>query len=264
MKWLRKKIRDFRLKRMNWAAHERWFDAIVHRVPNLLRLAPAERARLRELTQDFLLNKKIVAAADAEIDMGLRVKIATLAAWPALYLGFAALDAFSSVVVYPDTFFTTRESVDPETGLLEERRHFMAGETSQHGPIVISRADLERDLAGLGRFGNVVLHEVAHKIDALDGAIDGMPPMRLQSGTHVTETHRSFSIAMQQAFDALRWELRAGHANFDPYAAHSPPEFFAVASEYYFLAPEHLAAVFPQVYTALDGFYRGPRTAVQS
>jgi MtfA peptidase len=261
MKWLRKKIREFRLKRMNWAAHERWFDAIVHRVPNLLRLPPPERARLRELTQDFLLNKKIFAAADAEIDIGLRVKIATLAAWPALYLGFAALDGFSSVIVYPDTFFTTRETVNPETGLVEQRRHFMAGETSQHGPIVISQGDLERDLAGLGRFGNVVLHEVAHKIDALDGAIDGVPPMRLQRDVDVVQTHRNFSVAMRQAFDALRWDLQSGIARFDAYAAHSPPEFFAVASEYYFLAPEHLASIFPQVFNALDGFYRGDRSA---
>jgi MtfA peptidase len=256
MNWLRKKIRAHRMRRLNWPRYERWFQAVLYRVPALLALPHAQQAKLRELVKEFLVSKKIFGAEGLEIDHSLQIKIATLACWPALYLGFAALDGFSSVVVYPETFVATRERTDPSTGLVVEFQQYMSGETSQHGPVVLSKADIERNLAGLGRFGNVVLHEIAHKIDALDGAIDGVPPM------HKSTSIRAFSQTMQHAFDALSGQIRTyGYASFDSYAAHSPPEFFAVTSEYYFLAPQHLASIYPDVFAALDQFYRGPTGA---
>jgi MtfA peptidase len=252
MQWLRKRIRQYKAKKLLWQDNERWFQAVLHRVPGLLALPAMQQSQLRELVKEFLVSKKIFGAQGLEIDTSLKLKIATLACWPALYLGFAALDGFSSVVVYPETFHAMRERVDANTGLVIEYQQSMAGETSQHGPVVLSKADIERDLAGLGRFGNVVLHEIAHKIDALDGAIDGVPPLRIGiSG-------RAFSATMQSAFDSLQTEIRNySTSSFDAYAAHSPPEFFAVTSEYYFLAPQHLAAIYPDVFAALDQFYRG-------
>jgi MtfA peptidase len=252
MQWLRRKIRQYKVKKLLWQSYERWFQAVLHRVPGLLALPSMQKSRLRELVKEFLVSKKIFGAQGLEIDASLKIKIATLACWPALYLGFAALDGFSSIVVYPETFHALRERIDASTGLVIEYQQSMAGETSQHGPVVLSKADIERDLAGLGRFGNVVLHEIAHKIDALDGTIDGVPPLR--TGISV----RAFSATMQSAFETLQSEVRNFAASsFDAYAAHSPPEFFAVTSEYYFLAPEHLAAIYPDVFTALDQFYRG-------
>jgi MtfA peptidase len=260
MQWLRKRIRQYKAKKLIWQGYERWFQAVLHRVPALLALPQSRQSQLRELVKEFLVSKKIFGAHGLEIDAGLKIKIATLACWPALYLGFAALDAFSSVVVYPEAFYAVRERVDASTGLVIAYEQNMAGETSQHGPIVLSKADIERDLAvlsaqSLGRFGNVVLHEVAHKIDALDGAIDGVPPLRREISS------KAFSATLQAAFDRLQWEVKhAATISFDAYAAHSPPEFFAVTSEYYFLAPDHLAAIYPDVFAALDQFYRGAKT----
>lgn len=251
MKWLSNWYRNYRAKKLEWREHENWFQALIYRVPALRSLPPEDRNNLRELVKQFLVSKQIFGANDLPIDLGLRIKIATLACWPALYLGFAALDGFSSVVVYDETFTATRERIDPATGLVQEYQIHMSGETSQHGPVVISQADLERDLAGLGRFGNVVLHEVAHKIDALDGTIDGVPPLR------PAMSNQRFTGTLQYAFDSLKNELNWGTQRFDSYAAHSPPEFFAVTSEYYFLAPEHLKTIYPEVFDQLNRFYRG-------
>ncbi len=44
----------------------------------------------------------------------------------------------------------------------------------------------------------------------------------------------------------------------DPYALEAPEEFFAVATECFFERPDHLEAVFPEVYRQLKAFYRGP------
>ena len=42
----------------------------------------------------------------------------------------------------------------------------------------------------------------------------------------------------------------------DPYAATNPAEFFAVASETFFVQPQPLAAAYPDVYRLLVAYYR--------
>lgn len=250
MRWLMQKWRAYKAKKLPWATHEPWFQAVLYRVPALQHLAEGEKSTLRQMVKEFMVSKSFFGAGGLELDLGTKIKIATLACWPALHLGFAALDGFSSVVVYEDSFRATRQALDQQTGLVSEYQQTMLGETSQHGPIVLSKADIERDLAGIERFGNVVVHEIAHKIDALDGAIDGVPPL------HPHMSRRDFQGSLSSAFAALRQDLSLGRAPIDGYAAHSPPEFFAVTSEYYFLAPSHLNAMYPGVFAELDAFYR--------
>ncbi len=250
MRWLFEKWRRHRASKLNWQEHENWFQAVLYRVPGLSRLANPEKATLRQLVKEFLVDKKIYGAGGLEIDLSLKIKIATLACWPALYLGFGALEGFSSVVVYPEGFRAMRSKVDAHTGLVIEYEQEMAGETSQNGPVVLSKEDIERGLAGIGRVGNVVIHEIAHKIDALGGTINGVPPL------HPNMSVETFSTSLSAAFEALKQDIAYGTAQIDSYAAHSPPEFFAVASEYYFLAPEHLKAIYPGVFSQLDAFYR--------
>ena len=40
------------------------------------------------------------------------------------------------------------------------------------------------------------------------------------------------------------------------YGAHSPAEFFAVASEVFFERPQALAQDYPELYRELSGYYR--------
>jgi hypothetical protein len=42
----------------------------------------------------------------------------------------------------------------------------------------------------------------------------------------------------------------------DPYAATDPAEFFAVASESFFVTPAPIAAAYPEVYWLLSRYYR--------
>jgi len=98
-----------------------------------------------------------------------------------------------------------------------------------------------------------VIHELAHKLDMLNGDANGLPP--LHSGMHVEE----WASAMQQAYDDLNRQLDANpdsETAIDPYAAENPAEFFAVTSEYFFSAPDLLHQAYPQVYRQLSLFYR--------
>jgi len=64
--------------------------------------------------------------------------------------------------------------------------------------------------------------------------------------------------ALQPAWEALCADVEMGREPpIDGYAAESPDEFFAVASEYHFSAPTVLQAAFPEVAAQLAAFY-GP------
>ncbi|HEY6611686.1 MAG TPA: zinc-dependent peptidase, partial [Pseudomonas sp.] len=94
---------------------------------------------------------------------------------------------------------------------------------------------------------------LAHKLDMLNGDANGLPPL------HADMRLSDWTQAMQTAFDALNAELDRdpdAATAIDPYAAENPGEFFAVASEYFFSAPDLLHAAFPAVYTQLQAFYR--------
>jgi Mlc titration factor MtfA (ptsG expression regulator) len=100
---------------------------------------------------------------------------------------------------------------------------------------------------------NLVIHELAHKLDMLNGDANGLPP--LHPGMHVED----WAAAMQQAYDDLNRQLDANpdaETAIDPYAAENPAEFFAVTSEYFFSAPDLLEQAYPQVYRQLTLFYR--------
>jgi len=246
--WLSEKFRRFRARRYPW--QESWFQAALHRVPALKRLTTGEVSRLRQLVKEFLVDKQFHAALDLKLTEGLKVKIATLACLPALYLGYGVMSGWYDIVVYPEAFVAQRSRIDPGTGVVHEYRETLAGEAWQRGPIVLSAADIERDFANPEIGHSVVLHEIAHKIDGLDASVDGVPPLPKREA-------QLFAERLMWAFDDLNERLALGQPHaINAYAAQSPQEFFAVATESYFLSPDRLQAEFPALYPAFQRFYR--------
>jgi Mlc titration factor MtfA (ptsG expression regulator) len=100
---------------------------------------------------------------------------------------------------------------------------------------------------------NLVIHELAHKLDMLNGDANGLPPL------HRDMRVRDWASAMQHAYDDLNRQLDRNPeavTTIDPYAAENPAEFFAVTSEYFFSAPDLLHQAYPAVYLQLQAFYR--------
>jgi Mlc titration factor MtfA (ptsG expression regulator) len=128
----------------------------------------------------------------------------------------------------------------------------LIGEAWERGPLVLSWADIATDLEHPFDGFNVVVHEIAHKLDMLDGAMDGMP--RLPPGL----ARRDWIDAMQPAYDALCRAVDRGRATLvDPYAAESVEEYFAVTSELHFSDPATLQRAAPAVAALLARFYGG-------
>ena len=102
-----------------------------------------------------------------------------------------------------------------------------------------------------GAVFNVVIHEFAHVIDMCDGAADGVP---LLTSAAAREEWLGVIEPVWQRF--CRRAARGAESCIDPYGAQSLDEFFAVASETFFVAPKALKKEQPALYRLLSGFYR--------
>lgn len=226
------------------------WDTTCHRAAWLRQLDAARRERLRVLAARFLHEKTISPAAGLQLDDADGVLLAALCCLPLLELGEVGLRGWSQLIVYPDAFRVHRSQVDA-AGVLHEWDDALIGESWDSGPLILSWADIQADIADPEAGFCVAVHEMAHKIDALDGAIDGTPPLP-------RAWQKQWAADFQQAYDAFCDAVDRGReTQIDPYASEAPEEFFAVVSEYHFSAPVLLAREMPAVAAHLQRFY-GP------
>jgi len=264
-----------------------WRDTLAA-MPWLGHLDAGGLDRLRELSAGFLATKTITGAAGFEVDDRVRVAIAAQACLPILALGLAAYDDFVEIVVYPDRFLVPRTQVD-EAGVVHESTDELAGEAMERGPVVLSWPDADPNGRADEAFGdeghhdpdaapgdaghalrgwNVVIHEFAHKLDMLDGEPDGVPPLPArQRAAWVREIEGAWesfcgmldrleaSIPRHVDPESPQGESWYASLPLDPYAATDVSEFFAVAAEAFFVDPEPLAEVFPDLYRMLARYF---------
>ena len=215
------------------------------------RLSADERGALRTLTERFLASKRFSGAGDHALDAQQCLAIAALASVPVLHLGFDELAGWSDVIVYPGEFRVKREHHDEHSGVVTEGDEDLIGEAWERGgPLILSWADVATDLAQPFDGFNVVAHEVAHKLDMRDGAMNGVP--RLPRSI----PRREWITTMQSAYDVLAGAVERGsNTLIDPYAAESAEEYFAVVSELHFSDPQALLRAAPAVSALLQRFY---------
>lgn len=230
--------------------HPSTWQEITANIAVFHRLTAVEKAHLRELATLFLYEKKLVGVQGQDITDAMRIIIAALACLPVLGLGFGCLAGWTEVVVYPAAFRVRREEMD-YAGVVHQHERSLCGESWSHGPLILSWDDIEHDIRPKPSGRNLVIHEIAHKLDMLNGPADGYPPL------HYDMPVAPWSAALGAAYAQLvrRFEQRQ-RTCIDPYAAASPAEFFAVVSEYFFCAPEILRTEFAAVYEQLSLYYR--------
>lgn len=232
---------------------------VLQRYAFLAALPDAQRQQLRTLAAGFLATKEFHGAQGFDITDEVAVDIAAQAVLPVLHLGLSWYDDFVGIVVHPDEVVARREMVD-DAGVVHHYDEVLAGEAMEGGPVMLSW----RDVAGAGATAhegyNVVIHEFVHKLDMRDGAPDGCPPLP------TAQARRDWLAVMQTQYDAFREQViiaeRFGGAPpwLDPYGAESIDEFFAVASEAYFVNRDRFGVEFAELLRLLDSFFRPPAT----
>ena len=236
-----------------WRAHHVISDRLWHRTISQTRYAHAlprhDRVCLRDLATQFLRTKTFDGAAGVQVTDIMRVCIALRACVPVLQLGLNFYTGWNEIVIYPGDFRVHDEYTD-DAGVVHHEVLELCGESLTQGPMVLS---WEAIAAGVSATTDhdLVIHECAHKLDILNGAADGFPPLHSDMAAH------AWTRDFRTAYEHLCVELDAGReTRLDPYAATDPAEFFAVASETFFAAPSILYGHYPAIYTQLRMFYR--------
>jgi MtfA peptidase len=224
------------------------WQAVTSRARWIAALDPEREQRLQALAARFLLEKVITPVGGLSLDDQQRALLAALCCLPLLEFGAEGLHGWSQLIVYPDAFRVSRSHVDA-AGVLHQWDDELIGESWDSGPLILSWADVESDLADPDAGFCVAVHEMAHKLDALDGVLDGTPPLPRR-------WQLQWAQDFQASFDAFAADVGAGRDTaLDPYAAEAPEEFFAVCSEYHFSDPQALASALPLVAAHLTRFY---------
>lgn len=251
--------------------------ACVAQLPFLQRLSASELVRLKSLSETMLAAKPVTGAGGLELTDEIAVVIAMQACLPVLNLTLDLYDDMAGVIVYPSTFIVPISEVD-EAGVVHEWQEPLSGEAVHAGgAVVLSWEDVENG-HGFDAGHNVVIHEFAHKIDMARGTANGFPPFLAAchrdidpqkwqqefSSAYTDFTKRVDALDRQlpddfdpdNSIDARHYDALFATLPLDPYAARHPAEFFAVASESFFVLPQTLASGYPEIYALLARYYR--------
>jgi Mlc titration factor MtfA (ptsG expression regulator) len=227
-----------------------WSEILARRVPHVARLPASLRRQLEDHIKVFVAEKQFFGCAGMEIDDEVRV---TIAAQACLLLLNRPTDHFpnlAQVLVYPSQFLVERVRAEP-SGILQEQRHALSGESWAHGQVVLSWQDVLEGAAVADDGRNVVIHEFAHQLDQRKGYANGAPWLGKR------DRYPRWSRVMLDAYESLRHQAALGEPSlFSYYGATSPAEFFAVVSEVFFEQPAALASLHPGLYAELSSLYR--------
>lgn len=275
MRWLTRLLSAF--SREPAVIPDELWQLTLRQLPFLDRLDGDERTRLKVLCERLLARKPVSGAKGFEVSDEIAVLVAAQACVLVLNLDLTLYEDMSAVIVFPDAFGVRQQHVD-EAGVVHEWEEELAGEAvEQGGAVALSWFDVELQQEP-GATHNIVIHEFAHKIDMGRGAANGCPPFleNLHDPAELHDWPQVFSAAYEDFCNrvdrleaALPPDFDADHAEhadrydelaaglpLDPYASRDPAEFFAVASEAFFVAPLPLAAAYPEVYRKLSAYYR--------
>jgi Mlc titration factor MtfA (ptsG expression regulator) len=177
----------------------------------------------------------------------------TIAAYGALLLLHRETDYYPrlhSILVYPSAFLApVRHAVGEVAGIETDEERI--GESWSAGSLVVSWEDVVADIEDAEAGCSVLIHEFAHQLDEEESLGEGVPAL------DSSRAYRSWQQVFSREYEAHCAAVDGGRRTLlDEYAAESPAEFFAVASETFFLLPVDLRMRHPELYRELAAFYR--------
>lgn len=238
-----------------------WLRAVQDE-PMTQGMGESELGRLREICTIMMSEKRFEFVGGLEPDARIALTICLQASIPVLNLGVDWYDDWQTFIVTPGAFDETKRHVD-KAGVVHEWDEEISGQVLDLGPVILSWQDVQDSYADY----QVVVHEMAHKLDMRDGFLNGTPPLPV---SRRASWNRVFTAAYEGLIEMLESRRPTGRpprrafgagpkrprfAPLDSYAAESPEEFFAVACETFFGAPLVLQRRLPEIYEHLAAFF---------
>ncbi len=157
-----------------------WDDALT--IPVLANLKPDEQSKLVQIAHRFLQQKRLVQLQGFELNPLKNARIALLFCLSVLELGIEWLDGFHKVLIYPAPFVVDDEWEDDHRAGTQPAGGAVR-QSWQQGPIILNWLDIQDSFNASGF--NLIIHEVAHKLDTRNGdRASGVPfiPLREVAG----------------------------------------------------------------------------------
>jgi MtfA peptidase len=248
--WLQRR-REARALQRRAIADELWQSCLTD-LPFVAARPREQQDRLRRMASLFLDRKEFSGAQGFVVTDRIALVVAVQACLPVLELGIDQYDGFVGIVMHGDAVIAVREVMDDD-GIVHAYDEELAGEAMEGGPLMLSWSDVlpAEDGNAPATAYNVVIHEFAHVLDLRDGQADGIPVLGRSA------ERRAWSQVLMPEFDRFCERVVCGYETvLDPYAAEAPDEFFAVASEAFFVTPKALKEEQPAMYRLLGSFYK--------
>ncbi|HEX4355400.1 MAG TPA: zinc-dependent peptidase, partial [Polyangiales bacterium] len=152
-----------------------WRAIIERSLRHWSHLNADEQHHLEQLVQVFVAEKNFEGCGGFAIDDVVRVTIGADACMLLLGLPHDMYRDVESILVYPSTVVQPRRvrSIFDASVAIEPAAQALLGEAHLHGPVVLAWDAVQRNHFDAAAGHNVVFHEFAHKLDMLDGPIDG-------------------------------------------------------------------------------------------
>lgn len=236
---------------MRWLSRSRqdaqpspnWQEAWSSETARWSHLSQPESDRLRRQSWQLTRRCRWEGLDGLEVTPSMQGHITAEACLLSVNLGLEVFRDVSSILIAPTV--QNRVMRHRLAGpVVSESSACVLGESLLHGPV---RLAWDRIVADQSRPSSVIIHEFSHKLDMADGYVDGEPPLS-------SEAARVFEGVVAAAMSAL--STASDLEPLSEYALTNRAEFFACASEAFFLRSGLLRDRFPALYSILSDFYR--------
>lgn len=238
-----------RARLMRTPLPSRWLEIVRRNVPYYQMLPSRDQLELQGLIQVFLSEKHFEGCEGLKITDEIRLTIAAQACVLLLRRKTDFYPSLMSILVYPHSYVAPVRRYEPG-GIVSEGMRPLAGQTWDKGSLVLSWDNVVTGALDMHDGHNVVFHEFAHQLDNEAGVADGAPLLPQRS------MYEAWSRILGKEYRTLLDNIEHDRPTLiDTYAATSPAEFFAVATEFFFEKPVELKARHPELYNELKIFY---------
>lgn len=203
-------------------------------------LNDADKLRFENRIKEFLSHIRI-HAVHTEVDELDKLLVASSAIIPVFNFDWHYYN-LTDVLIYADTFNSEEFSVTAK----ERNVLGMVGTGAMQRVMILSKPALRQGFANENSVNNTGIHEFVHLLDKADGATDGIPEQLLS---------KQYTIPWIKYMNEEITKMKEGNSDINIYGAISQAEFFAVASEYFFGAPELFQRNHPELFGLMEKIF---------
>ncbi len=246
--WRRRRKKSFRERLFRKEFPAEW-EKILNDSVSLYRRLPQDlKKQLHGHISIFLAEKTFEGCSGQEMNDEIKLTIASQACILLLNRETDYYPQLTSVLVYPDAYFVDKDY--NIGGQILKGGSVNLGESWQNGAVILSWNQIRNESPDGRSEDSLVIHEFAHQLDAEDGFLNGLPELGRNS------SYKKWASILEREFKELRMDAVNGEDDvIDEYGAENPAEFFAVASESFFLKSCEIRDIHPELYMELCKFY---------